>query len=217
MQDRAGEPCVGRAGSLTALLRELLLQQCHRVPHHSLPWHCKMCFLCINTFRDTFHFSRAQQKLSGPEGWWWLTEMCPGWIRDVLLEPWWGKGQGKPHPRLTLVNPIFAVLTSTPLCSVVLEGRASQQVCRVAWRELPVPPRGHTTALALSCGSCCPWWLSSGTGHPDSLHPATPGLARLGAGRGGCTFVLVPELYQTLRDCSAGRETFQPIVHFVFK
>lgn len=32
----------------SALLRELFLQQGHRVSHHSLPCDFKMCFLCIN-------------------------------------------------------------------------------------------------------------------------------------------------------------------------
>lgn len=80
--------------------------------------------------------------------------------------------------------------------------------------ELPVPPRAHH-----SPGSVL--WLVVPT-KDSALAQDTP--SPLTQPPQGCLGSVQDVeaaqlfwLYQALRDCSAGRKTFQPIVHFVFK
>lgn len=136
-------------------------------------------------------------------------------------------GREKLTPKLDPANTVSAALAfvpPSPLCGfggqsepVAVRGRLWESPCSLRRVARPCP-----AVLVLSCEEPAVRGarrgLSSGRGHLNS--PFTPSALRLvwlSAERGSCTVVSAPELYQALRDCSAGSKTFQPSIHFAFK
>lgn len=95
-----------------------------------------------------------------------------------------GQGAGETSPQTDPGGSnLRCTCFHTTLCSVLLEGRVSQQVFRAACERAPSPSEwspAHTHTLVLSCGSWCPprTQLWHRTPQAPSHSPPRAGLAR---------------------------------------